>query len=192
MAILLGILLGTADVTIISTYPGSCIHVQTTCVDQRHTAGVKWNNRSSCRWLVRSASGPWSCSLNASRWWTGLVEFASTKPARHRSQCKCGISRSATAPTCTKEPPHPFIVALGAIQVLRNAIFLQIGPHPPPRNINNIEHYTFVTLFSGKSDTPTMPHPHLRYVTLEWPLMLSSWQRISERWVGEFACMIAV
>ena len=51
----------------------------------------------------------------------------------------------------------------GAIQVLRNAIFLEIGP-PPPRNANNIEHYTFVTLFSRKSDTP---HPHLRYVTLD-------------------------
>ena len=34
----------------------------------------------------------------------------------------------------------------GAIQVLRNAIFLEIGPPPPPRNANNIEHYTFVTL----------------------------------------------
>ena len=42
-----------------------------------------------------------------------------------------------------------------------------MDPHPPPRNANNIEHYTFVTLFPGKSDTP---HPHLRYVTLEWPL----------------------
>ena len=52
--------------------------------------------------------------------------------------------------------------------MLRNAIFLEIGPPPPPRNANNIEHYTFVTLFSRKSDTP---HPHLRYVTLEWPLI---------------------
>ena len=57
-------------------------------------------------------------------------------------------------------------IFIGASQVLRNAIFLQIGPHPPPRNANNIEHYTFVTLFSGKSDTPP---PHLGYVTLEWP-----------------------
>ena len=56
---------------------------------------------------------------------------------------------------------------LRASQVLRNAIFLEIGPPPPPRNANNIEHYTFVTLFSRKSDTP---HPHLRYLTLEWPL----------------------
>ena len=46
--------------------------------------------------------------------------------------------------------------ALGAIQVLRNAIFLEIGP-PLPRNANNIEHYTFVTLFSRKSDTPPPP-----------------------------------
>ena len=83
------IILPVADMTI-SFWP-SWIHVQTTCVDQRHTAGVKWNNWSSCRWLVRSASDPRRCSLNASRWWTGLVEYASTKPARHRSQCKRGI-----------------------------------------------------------------------------------------------------
>ena len=43
----------------------------------------------------------------------------------------------------------------------------KLDPHPPPRNANNIEHYTFVTLFPGISDTP---HPHLRYVTLEWSL----------------------
>ena len=42
-----------------------------------------------------------------------------------------------------------------------------LDPHPPPRNANNIEPYTFVTLFLGKIDTP---HPYLRYVTLEWPL----------------------
>ena len=41
---------------------------------------------------------------------------------------------------------------LGAIQVLRNAIFLQIGP--PPRNVNNIEHYTFVTFFPRKIRHP--------------------------------------
>ena len=41
--------------------------------------------------------------------------------------------------------------------------FCKLDPHPPPRNVNNIEHYTFVTLFSRKSDTT---HPHLRYVTL--------------------------
>ena len=45
--------------------------------------------------------------------------------------------------------------------------FWNLDPHPPPRNAKNIEHYTFVTLFSRKSDPP---HPHLRYVTLEWPL----------------------
>ena len=50
----------------------------------------------------------------------------------------------------------------GAIQVLRNAFFLEIGPPPTPRNANNIEPYTFVMLFSGKSDPPP---PHLHYVT---------------------------
>ena len=33
----------------------------------------------------------------------------------------------------------------------------EFDPHPPPRNANNVEAYTFVTLFSGKADTPT-PH----------------------------------
>ena len=58
----------------------------------------------------------------------------------------------------------------GAIQVLRNAFFWKLDPHPPPpppRNANNIEPYTFETLFFQKFETP---HPHLRYVTLEWPL----------------------
>ncbi len=45
---------------------------------------------------------------------------------------------------------------LGAIQVLRNAMFLEIGPPPTPRNANSAESYTFVTLFSEKFYTP---HP---------------------------------
>ena len=47
---------------------------------------------------------------------------------------------------------------------------------PPPRNANKIEYYTFVTLFFIKSDTPP---PHLRYVTLEWPLGPSSKKQCS-------------
>ena len=48
-------------------------------------------------------------------------------------------------------------VVLGAIQLLRNAIFLEIGPPPTPRNANNIEHDTFVTLFFQKNQTPPPP-----------------------------------
>ena len=64
-------------------------------------------------------------------------------------------------------------ISLGAIQVfkLRNAFFQKLDPHPPPRNANNSEPYTFVMVFSRKSDTP---HPYLRYVTLEWPLVYNS------------------
>ena len=51
-------------------------------------------------------------------------------------------------------------------------IFWKMDPHQPPRNANNIEHYTFVTLFSRKADTP---HPHLCYVTLEWPACPNKW-----------------
>ena len=45
----------------------------------------------------------------------------------------------------------------------------EFDPQPPPRHANNVEPYTFVTLFLGKADTP---HPPLHYLTLEWPLIL--------------------
>ena len=38
---------------------------------------------------------------------------------------------------------------IGAIQVLRNAFFLEIVP---PHNGNNVEPYTFETLFLGKDN----------------------------------------
>ena len=60
----------------------------------------------------------------------------------------------------------PFTIK-GPFKCYVTLFFWKLDPHPPPRNANNIEYYTFVTLFSRKSDTP--PHPHLRYVTLEWP-----------------------
>ena len=37
----------------------------------------------------------------------------------------------------------------------------------PHVTLNNVEHYSFITFFSGKFDTP---HHHLRYITPEWPL----------------------
>ena len=51
--------------------------------------------------------------------------------------------------------------------MLRNAFSGEFDPHPPHRNANNVEPYTFVTLFSGKA---VIPHPPWHYVTLEWPL----------------------
>ena len=42
-----------------------------------------------------------------------------------------------------------------------------LDPHPPPHNANNIENYTFVTFYPPAKSDP----PHLRYVTLEWPLI---------------------
>ena len=38
----------------------------------------------------------------------------------------------------------------------------EFDPHPPPCNANNVEPYTFVTLFSGKADTPPQPPTALR------------------------------
>ena len=54
---------------------------------------------------------------------------------------------------------------IGAIQVLRNAFSWKLDLHPPPHNANDVEPYTFVTLFPRKC------RPHLHYVTLEWPLI---------------------
>ena len=45
--------------------------------------------------------------------------------------------------------------------------FWKLDPHPPPRNDNNIEHYTLP--FFSENQTPPPLHPHLCYVTLEWP-----------------------
>ena len=53
----------------------------------------------------------------------------------------------------------------GSFKCYVTLFFGKLDPHPPPRNANNIEHYTFA--FSGKYDPP----PHRRYVTLEWPPM---------------------
>ena len=47
-----------------------------------------------------------------------------------------------------------FISTLGPFKCYVTLFFWKVDPHPPPRNANNIEHYTFVTIFSRKSDTP--------------------------------------
>ena len=48
-----------------------------------------------------------------------------------------------------------------------NTFSWEFDPHPPPRNANNVERYTFVMHISGKADTPYHPQ---RYLTLECPL----------------------
>ena len=60
-----------------------------------------------------------------------------------------------------------FMMCMGSFKCYVTLFSWKLDPHPPPRNANNVEPYTFVTFSSGKCDTP---HPHLRYVTLEWPL----------------------
>ena len=55
-------------------------------------------------------------------------------------------------------------VCLGAIQVLLNLFFWKLDPHPPPRNANNIEPYTFVTLSPGKTDTPHLHKLIINYI----------------------------
>ena len=62
------------------------------------------------------------------------------------------------------------------------------GPHALPRNANNVESYTFGTLFSRKCNTP----PHLHYVTLERPLtLITSYLYLpSLKWL-HIMCMMA-
>ena len=59
------------------------------------------------------------------------------------------------------------LCVLGPFKCYVTGFFGKFYPHRSPRNSNNVETYTFVTLFSGKFDTP---HPHLCFVILEWPL----------------------
>ena len=43
---------------------------------------------------------------------------------------------------------------MGPFKCYVTLFFCKLDSHPSPRNADNIEHYTFVTLLSGKYDTP--------------------------------------
>ena len=49
------------------------------------------------------------------------------------------------------------VFPLGPFKCYVTLFFWKLDPHPPPRNANNIEHDTFVTLFPRESDT--LPPP---------------------------------
>ena len=136
-----------------------------------------WNQRS-VTWR-----SPWFCGQHSHQYsprkthWSGrgdqgykslriivLISCGSAPNATNLTTCplpwqltitsvpsRCDEMRSATAKGITLKN---MLLLLGAIQVLRNAFFLEIGPHPPPRNANNIEPYTIVTLFPRKSAPP--------------------------------------
>ena len=50
---------------------------------------------------------------------------------------------------------NAYMFCLGPFKCYVTLFFWKLDP--PPRNANNIEHYTFVMLFSRKSDTPPPP-----------------------------------
>ena len=88
---------------------------------------------------------------------------------------------------CVVNPWHVFS-PLGPFKCYVTLFFWKLDPHPPPRNANNIEHYTFVTLFSRKSDTPS---PHLHYITLEWPHFPACRRFLKcKRWHQRALCLI--
>ena len=47
--------------------------------------------------------------------------------------------------------------SMGPFKCYVTLVFWKLDPHPPPRNANNIEHYTFVTLFFQKVRHPPPP-----------------------------------
>ena len=60
------------------------------------------------------------------------------------------------------------LFTVGPIQVLRNAFFLEIGPPTHPSIMQITLNLNLRNAFPGKFDTR---HPHLHYITLEWPLL---------------------
>ena len=60
-------------------------------------------------------------------------------------------------PSSNTTAKHQIIQPKGPFMCYVTLFFWKLDPHPPPRNANNIEHYTFVTFFSRKPDTPATP-----------------------------------
>ena len=60
---------------------------------------------------------------------------------------------NALLPIGTERYQVRHLVAYGAIQVLRNFFSWKFDTPPPPRNANNVEPNTFVTLCSRKSES---------------------------------------
>ncbi len=113
-----------------------------------------------------------------------------------RSSCTVPLSSCRRAEQCRSSPDlapanlhsqtnashQHFAVAaddITCLQVLHNTFFWISDTHPHPRNANNVEHYTSVTLFPRNFTTH---HPALHYVTLEWPFMYNS------AWTHENIC----
>ena len=88
-------------------------------------------------------------------------------------QLSSSASVSPSFPSCmhtpaTRQLAH-CICKLRAIEVYVKLFSWKFDLQSPPRNANNVEPYSSIMLFSRKFDTP---HPHLHYVTREWPLVL--------------------
>ena len=79
--------------------------------------------------------------LHCDRCRAGLVDAHSTNPVRHLLAFR--LQLHGPEADRTKGPFKCYVTLL----------FWKLDPHPPPRNANNTEHYTFVTLFSRNSDT---------------------------------------
>ena len=76
---------------------------------------------------------------------------------------------------------------LGPFKCYVTLFFWKFDPHPPPRNANNIEHYTLVTFFSRKSDTPPPPPSALRNTWNSWMTPLQSGRRLELQHVHVWA-----
>ena len=100
--------------------------------------------------------------------WHGVV-WARLHARRHSTRQWRSRVSVGRRPRYVQENCHS--VSMGSLRGRSSVMwrfFPDIGPHALHRNANNVESYTFGTLFSRKFDTPTPPHLH--YVTLERPL----------------------
>ena len=111
-------------------------------------------------WKVATVESIVTCKLSHE------MSYFSWKVATVESIVTCKLSHEMSYFSWKVATVESIVTCKGPFKCYVTLFFWKFDPHPP-RNANSIEYYTFVTLFSRKSDTP---HPHLRYVTLEWPL----------------------
>ena len=90
--------------------------------------------------------------LQSSTRWKWAVDWLKTKVSFAWIALFCLLQYYDRVPSFTLSSQGPF-------KCYVTLFFWKLDPHPPPRNANNIEHYTFVMLFSRKSDTPPPPPP---------------------------------
>ena len=92
---------------------------------------------------------------------TSIVAFAFLRPLPVPSSVPMSLPRMPLSVLPLTSTPSPWsscsCIYKWSFKCYVTLVFWKLDSHPPPRNANNIEPYTFVKLFPGKVDTPTPP-----------------------------------